>query len=174
MSLIHDHHIPFARQNRRAVRLAAWRYAAKRSPRSWLVHAPAPRSRNAGSSCATSSIPNFRRISPCHCVISEGGVNTSFPEPHGLARHEQFGQNQAGLNGFAEADLVAKQGSAAQPSQHGHRRACLMLQQFHVAHHGQSDEPIEAGVACQSGGAQPQVEIEWCHLKRGTAQQIEV
>ena len=41
-----------------------------------LVPGGSPRSRKAGSSWLISSSENLRRISPCHCSISEGGTST--------------------------------------------------------------------------------------------------
>ena len=36
-----------------------------------------------------------------------------------------------------------------------------MFQQFHVAHHGQGNERVKAGMAGQFDGTQTQVEIAW-------------
>jgi hypothetical protein len=49
-----------------------------------------------------------------------------------------------------------------------------MLQQFHIAHHGQGDEPVKAGMARQLRGTKPQVEIPRRDGRCWTAQPIEV
>ena len=54
-------------------RFAVWIEAITRSNDD---QASAPCSRKLGSSWLVSSIENFRRISPCHCSMSDGGTST--------------------------------------------------------------------------------------------------
>ena len=67
--------VPFARQDRGTVRLAL---GGVQRGDDQVVLMPGLRAalRNAGSSWLISSSANLRRISPCHCSINEGGVNT--------------------------------------------------------------------------------------------------
>ena len=73
--------------------------------------------------------------------------------------HRQLGQDQPGLDRLAQADLVAQQGAAAEPPEHGLGRADLVLQRLDVAHQRQRDQPVEPGVQRQPGRPQRQVEL---------------
>jgi hypothetical protein len=93
--------------------------------------------------------------------------------PHQPA-HQQLREDQAGLDGLAQPDLVAEHRPPAQAAQDGGRGAGLVLEEFHLAYHRQRDEAIEPGMRGQPGGAQGEVELRGRGGKGRLAEDLEI
>ena len=88
--------------------------------------------------------------------------------------HEQFGEDQPRFHRFSQADFIAEQRPPAKPSQDGDGGASLMLQQFHLPHHRQRDELIEAMMRRQACRANAQFKLCRADVVRRAAQQLDV
>ena len=87
----------------------------------------------------------------------------------GEAADHQLREDEPGLDGLAQPDLVAEHGPAAKPPQDGLGRADLVLEQLDVADHRQRDQPVEPGVGGEPGRADRQVELVKLHAGRHRA-----
>ena len=128
-------------------RLAVWMEAMTKSN---SFQAAGPRSRKAGVVVAD----EVERELAAHLALplldqrgrrqDQGGADQ--------AAQAQLGEDQAGLDGLAQADLVAQQRPAAEALQDRLGRADLVIEQLHVAHQRQTDQPVETGVGAELGG----------------------
>ena len=156
VGLVDDHHVPLAGQDRRAVRLALGRVDR--------------------GDHAVESRPGLRPLLAERRVVVADQLDRELPAHLPLPllderrRHQdqdradqaadhQLGEDQAGLDRLAQADLVAEHGPAAEPPQDGLGRADLVLQRVDVADQRQRDQPVESRVRRQPGGFQGQLEV---------------
>ena len=156
MCLVHDDHVPSPGQDRRSVRLALGRMD-RRDHAVELVPGARPAS-SEGRIVVADQLD--RELAP-HLplpLLDQGRRHQNQDRADQPPDH-QLRQDEARLDGLAQADLIAQHGPASEPPQDGLGRADLVLEQLDVTYQGQRDEPVEPGMRGQSSRLQRQVEV---------------